>query len=155
VAIPQLGVGTYRLKGDDVREPLLLAFREGVRMIDTAWMYGNETNIGAVLDSLSPSPPPFIVTKLWRKFHGPCKIVFSKLRESTKHLGRIPDLFLLHWPGPGRGLNRATIAPNDWDPAMRIETWRAMLDCWREGLVRAVGVCNFSIRQLEELHAST
>jgi diketogulonate reductase-like aldo/keto reductase len=108
----------------------------------------------------------FVTTKQWRKYHG-YKGTRSCLRMSLKRLQlSYVDLYLMHWPGPAfTTMNRRTElqSQNPWHYAvpsmsssalvqqMRAETWRAMEDSYREGLVRAIGVCNFSLAQLQQL----
>lgn len=86
------------------------------------------------------------------------------------------DLWLLHWPGPGRHLNHPPVrapqsgwwdsatrqeiagneairVPVEWTPAMRLETWRHMAAMVAAGKAKAIGMCNVSPRQLRELLA--
>ncbi|KAJ3088660.1 hypothetical protein HK102_008240 [Quaeritorhiza haematococci] len=164
VTIPQLGFGTYRLKGDLVVAPLRAALELGYPLLDTAWIYDNEREIGTLLSSIdtkskastSSTPtstsPVFVTTKLWRSNQGSEPIVRKHLNTSLKRLGLdCVDLFLLHWPGPGRHLFKRYQIPADWTPATRAETWGAMVSLMNQGKARAVGVSNFTIRHLEEL----
>merc|ERR1712129_198330 len=82
-----------------------------------------------------------------RSFVGPAKNgkpkCDSELRKSLKKLGvEMVDIWLMHWPGPGRHLN--------YPPAMRLETYKEMAKFVGKE-VGSLGVCNFSARQLTDL----
>ena len=96
----------------------------------------------------------FIQTKVWRSSHG-YERTLKAFTTSMKKLGLdYLDLYLIHWPGAKTGwpLPKGTISPPDWTPAMRnTGTWRAMEELHEKGKVKAIGVCNYSKRHLEEL----
>lgn len=112
------------------------ALKIGYRLIDTAQMYKNETEVGeAIRASQIPRESIFVVTKLSSDEHGRTR-VSAALRESLKRLGlSYVDLFLIHSPKPGKVL----------------ETWKEMLSLKKEGLAKSVGVSNFGVDQLEGL----
>ena len=150
--IPQLGFGAYRLKKDKVTKPLGMALDAGYKLIDTASIYGNERKIGDILWRERSDDSVFLVTKLWRSHQGDYKKVKKHLKTSiTRFGGKKIDLLLLHWPGPGRHMFQGYQIPRNWTPAMRSETLEAMHQLMEEGMIRSVGVSNFSIRQIEEM----
>ena len=139
LAMPRVGFGLFRVPpGGNARTIVGAALAAGYRHLDTATVYRNEADVGAVL-AIQPYAPdsPFVTTKLWNDDQG-----FAATREAFARseaaigVGRI-DLYLLHWPVPG----------------LRLESWRALEQIYREGRVRAIGVSNFLERHLEELLA--
>eukprot|EP00435_Cladocopium_sp_Y103_P049559 s804_g15.t1 len=149
VGLPVLGFGTYRLGREVAQGIVAEALKVGYRLIDTAQVYDQgriETAVGAALrQSNLPRSSVFISTKVWRSSHG-----FEKtLQACQQSLKRLQvdyiDLYLVHWPGPQPSNSKA------WSPQMRHETWRAMEKLLRDGKVKAIGVCNHSIRHLKDL----
>ncbi|CAM5408305.1 Aldo/keto reductase OS=Streptomyces alboniger OX=132473 GN=CP975_30515 PE=4 SV=1 [Streptomyces alboniger] len=138
VQIPQLGFGTYQIPPDETRETTLAALETGYRHIDTAAMYGNEKEVGqAVRDSGLDRADIFVTSKLNNDAHAydDALRAFDRTMEELglDHL----DLYLIHWPLPGRG---------DF-----VETWKAMEEIYRSGRAKAVGVSNFQPRHLRRL----
>lgn len=81
----------------------------------------------------------FITTKLWNSDQGYEKVM-AAFDKSLKRLGmQYVDLYLLHWPVSEK----------------RLESWRALVDIYKSGRARAIGVSNFTVQQLTELLAST
>ena len=110
--MPVVQFGTYKMKGEECYQAVLAALKAGYRGLDTATVYDNEKEIGrAIVDSGVDRGEVFVQTKLWRSFMGPgakngkpkCD---AELRKSLRKLGltRV-DVWLIHWPGPGRHLN--------------------------------------------------
>lgn len=140
--IPVLGLGVFQTEpGPRTEQAVRWALEAGYRHIDTAAMYGNEADVGrAIRESGVPREEVFVTTKLWFSDHG-FESAQKAARESLTRLG-LPyiDLYLIHWP-------RAP-APRD-----RLDSWRALELLHREGILRAIGVSNYSIRHLEELRS--
>lgn len=140
--IPLVGLGTYKLLGRPGAEAVATAVRSGYRLIDTATRYSNEKCVGiGVADSGVDRDEITVITKLGGGDHG-FDPTITAARESARRLGvdRI-DVFLIHWPCPSLGLT--------------VETWRAMLALVDEGFVRAAGVSNFTVDQLQMLFDET
>ncbi len=139
--MPMLGLGVWNIaSGGPTRKAVRAAFEAGVRLVDTAKMYGNEDDVGAaVRESGLPRDEVFITTKLWNSDHG-YESTLRAYEASVKRTG-LPfvDLYLVHWPVP----------------RLRQETWRAMERLLREGKVGSVGVSNYMVPHLEELLASS
>ena len=109
--LPVVQFGTYKMKGEECYQAVLAALKAGYRGLDTATVYDNEKEVGrAIVDSGVDRAEVFVQTKLWRSFVGPGKNGKPKceaeLRKSLRKLGltRV-DVWLIHWPGPGRYLN--------------------------------------------------
>ncbi|MBC5627808.1 aldo/keto reductase [Clostridium sp. NSJ-6] len=136
VNMSSIGFGTYKLgEEQDVIDRVKLALEIGYRQIDTASFYGNEEGVGkGIAQSGVDRKDIFLVTKLWNDDHG-YEETINAFNKSIKKLGiDYLDLYLIHWPNK-----------------LNSETWRAFEDLYKEGKVRAIGVCNFKIGHLEEL----
>lgn len=140
--IPVVGLGTYKLLGRPGAEAVASAIRSGYRLVDTATRYSNEMCVGiGVAESGVDRDDVTVITKLGGGDHGFDPTIIAA-RESLRRLrlDRI-DVFLIHWPCPSLGRT--------------VETWRAMLTLVDDGLVRAAGVSNFTVDQLQMLHDET
>ncbi len=134
--MPKLGLGTWRMKGDECREAVERALSLGYRHIDTAEMYGNEEAVGAALAGARlPRDDIHVTTKVWHEHLAPAAIrqalEASLAKLQTDHV----DLYMIHWPSPAMDLPAA------------LETLTRLQE---EGLTRAVGVCNFPVALLRE-----
>ncbi|WP_434587380.1 aldo/keto reductase [Streptomyces sp. A5-4] len=142
VQIPQLGFGTFQIPPEETRETTLAALKAGYRHIDTAQMYGNEKEVGqAVRDSGLDRADVFVTSKLDNGAHA----YDDALRAFDRTLGDLGldhlDLFLIHWPLPGKG---------DF-----VETWKALEEVYRSGRAKAIGVSNFQPHHLRRLMDSS
>ncbi|MFF3258196.1 aldo/keto reductase [Streptomyces sp. NPDC002932] len=138
VRIPQLGFGTFQIPPDETREATLAALETGYRHIDTAEMYGNEKEVGqAVLDSGLDRADVFVTSKLNNDAHGHDDALRA-FDRTMEELGLdYLDLFLIHWPLPGKG---------DF-----VETWKALEEIYRSGRTKSIGVSNFQPHHLRRL----
>jgi len=134
--IPQIGLGTWPMKGAECREAVLAALEIGYRHIDTAQMYSNEADVGAALEeSHLDRDAVFVTTKIWpANFR---RDDFSAAVEKSLDALRMDavDLLLLHWPSP------------DIPLAETIEALNAAHDA---GKARTIGVSNFNTRLIDE-----
>jgi diketogulonate reductase-like aldo/keto reductase len=140
--IPWLGLGVFQTEpGAVTRHAVSFALEAGYRAVDTAAMYANESDVGeAIRGSGLPRDEVFVATKLWHTDHG-YESALRAGRGSAQRLGLgAIDLYLIHWP-------RAN-SPQD-----RIDSWRAFVQLQKEGVCRAIGVSNYTVRHLEELRA--
>lgn len=139
VTIPQLGLGVFQAaRGAETYGAVREALRQGYRHIDTAAIYRNEEDVGrAIRDSGIARDEIFVTSKLWNADQG-YDSALAAHAASRQRLGleRL-DLYLLHWPVPGR----------------RLDAWRALEALYAAGEVRAIGVSNFMVRHLDELLA--
>ncbi|KND03079.1 uncharacterized protein SPPG_02144 [Spizellomyces punctatus DAOM BR117] len=151
VQLPSLGLGTYRLKGTECREVVKNALKVGYRLIDTAAVYKNESDVGAAVQELVNTgeitrEQVFITTKISPKDQGFDKAYAAGL-TCLSNLGlSYIDLLLIHWPG--------TQGRKPTDPrntTNRQESWRALEKLYKEGRVRAIGVSNFTVEHLKGL----
>ncbi|CAG9764373.1 unnamed protein product [Ceutorhynchus assimilis] len=148
-AIPLLGFGTYMVDGfQQTKDVMDHALTVGYRLFDTAKMYGNEKDIGKALKVLLPKhnlsrKDVFITTKLLPSDHG--KKAYEAIKESLDKLDcEYIDLYLIHWPGSYGASSKKL-------PALRAESWKRMVEAQREGLVKNIGVSNYTVKHLKEL----
>ncbi len=138
----ELGLGTYNLRGEEGIEAIVSAIASGYRLLDTAVNYENEREVGEAIRRADVDRDALIVTsKIPGRQHGRTEAVDS-IRGSLDRLGleRL-DLQLIHWPNPSVG--------------KYLDTWRGMIDAREEGLVRSIGVSNFTEAMLTELIDAT
>ena len=159
---PRFGLGTYLCEKGVTQEQVRYAFEEcGYRNIDCAWGYGNEEEVGAAFHDLFERnilkrEDVWITTKLWCNAHHP-KDVEAQCRESLKKLQlEYVDLYLMHFPFAVENVPGNPLPMKDGkliiDHSVSvIETWKAMEELVRKGLVRHIGVSNFSIELMEKL----
>jgi len=131
--IPILGLGTWRLSGDETINVVKKALKIGYNHIDTAEMYGNEKEIGEAIKDVDRTKL-FLTSKVWYdNLH--YQDVISACNGSLKKLGtNYLDLYLIHWPNPSIDMK---------------ETFQALKELYSEGTVKAVGVSNFTIKNLK------
>ncbi len=134
--IPLVGLGTWDLRGKACARMVEEAIRLGYRHIDTAAMYGNETDVGEGLRASGiPRDEVFITTKVWssnlraRDFERSTRDSIAKLKLPSV------DLLLIHWPNSSVPLK---------------ETVGALCKMKQEGLARHVGVSNFTPDMVED-----
>jgi len=158
-SIPHVGLGTWQSKPDVVKHAVKVALQSGYRHIDCAWIYGNEKEVGeAIRESNIPRSELFITTKLWNNSHRP-EEVLPALETSLKNLGLdYVDLYLIHWPlafksGPD-AVARDSEGKLLFENVDFTETYKAMEALIPTGKTKAIGVSNFSIKNLEKLLAS-
>lgn len=142
VEIPELGLGVYKIEDADVERVVHTAIDAGYRAIDTAWFYKNEKALGAALKTLNINREDlFITTKLWNDFQG-YDATIKAFNDSLESLQlTYIDMYLIHWPCPADGLF--------------IETYKALETLFKEGKIKAIGVCNFKEHHLDQLLAET
>ncbi|XP_063172951.1 glyoxal reductase-like [Candoia aspera] len=152
--MPLLGLGTFRLQGDEaVRASLEAALENGYRLVDTAAVYGNEAALGRALRELLPRhrlarEDVFLTSKLSPRDHGEEAAQKACLR-SLQDLGcSYLDLYLIHWPGT-QGWPQEDAGNRE----RRLQSWRALERLHEAGRLRAIGVSNYTVQHLQELLA--
>lgn len=135
VQMPKEGFGVFQIRDLDECERVVLdAIDTGYRLIDTAESYGNESAVGkAIAKSGVNRADLFISTKLWVTNTG-YEGAKAAIDRSMENLGLdYLDLYLIHQ------------AMGDY-----IGAWRAMTEAYKEGRIRAIGVCNFYPHRLAD-----
>jgi methylglyoxal/glyoxal reductase len=136
IPIPRIGFGVYQiLPGKITTNAVKYALKVGYRHIDTAKIYGNESDVGkAIGESDLRREDVFVTTKVWNSDQG-YDSTLKAFEGSLKRLGlSYVDLYLIHWPVEKK----------------IIETWKAMTQLLKNDKVRAVGVSNYSVNELNE-----
>lgn len=143
--IPCIGFGTWQIPdGEDVISCVVHAIQNGYRHIDTAAIYQNEEGVGqGIQQSGVDRKQLFITSKVWNRFRGyeTTKQAFEKSLADLK-LDYL-DLYLIHWPA-------SKSAFSDWEK-INLDTWRAMIELYKEGRIKSIGVSNFLPHHLHAL----
>ena len=136
VEMPLLGLGVYDMYEREAEQTIEKAVEIGYRLFDTAAMYRNETEVGnALRNSGIARKDVFITTKVNNTDHG-FDATLRAFEVSQKKINfDYIDLYVIHWGIRGK----------------RQDTWRALERLYTEGVVRAIGVCNYPIPFLDEL----
>lgn len=130
--MPINGIGTYSLTGDTCYNSIMSALESGVRLVDTAYMYGNEEEIGrAIKDSDVPREEIFVITKIYpSQFDDPEGALDMALEKlDVDYI----DMVLLHHPGDGD-----------------VEAYKVMEKYVEEGKIHSIGLSNWYVEELEE-----
>ncbi|WP_169251009.1 aldo/keto reductase [Brevibacterium sp. 'Marine'] len=141
-AIPHLGLGIYAMKGEEGIDAIDAGIDNGYRLLDTAVNYENEREVGqAIVNNGIPREELFVTSKIPGRHHGFDEAIAST-EESLARLGLdYLDLHLIHWPNPSVG--------------KYVETWEGLIELRDRGLVKSIGVSNFTAEMLTELTEKT
>jgi D-xylose reductase len=169
--LPVIGLGLWKVPNADAARVVKDAVQCGYTHFDSACDYGNETEVGAGLKKAmqagsSRREDLWVTSKLWNTYHKP-EHVRPALEKSLGDLGLdYLDLYLIHFPialeyvpfderyPPGWFFEPDAASPKMHPVRVPIcETWQAMEELVRAGLVRNIGVCNFGVSLLRDLLA--
>ncbi|MCK4726160.1 MAG: aldo/keto reductase [Anaerolineales bacterium] len=137
VEMPWEGFGVFQMEpGPATQNAVEKALEVGYRHVDTASLYANEKEVGAALKaSRIPRTEVFITTKVWNTDLG-YDATFKAFEKSLQLLDMdYIDLYLVHWPVKGKYL----------------DTWKALEKLYREGAVKAIGISNFLVHQMQDV----
>lgn len=140
--MPQLGLGTYKLRDDECVRTIREAIEMGYRKFDTATLYKNEEAVGKALKQAMDAGDVtrdeiFVTTKVWHDHHG-ADLAPQAFHESLDKLGLdYIDLYLIHWPWPQGG--------------KYVETFNAIARLQGMGQIASIGVANFYEETLDTL----
>jgi diketogulonate reductase-like aldo/keto reductase len=158
--MPLLGIGMWNVDPKDVGKSVKAAVKAGIRCIDCAWDYGNETEVGNALKELFEEgvvkrEDLFITSKLWCNFHAP-EDVEVNLKDSLRMLGLdYLDLYLIHWPMAfPRSEDKVPLDKNGNIIYLEIplsETWKGMEKAKRDGLVKNIGLSNTNSKMITDV----
>ncbi len=139
MSLPQLGLGTFGIKEENMLGAVAAAAEAGIRLFDTSPNYEVDISLGQALKQVGLRREEItIVEKV--DTHEQLQPIRIALEESLARLGTdYIDFYLIHWPFPGR----------------YVDTWRQMEQLCAEGLVKAIGVCNFMPHHLSHLIKKT
>jgi 2,5-diketo-D-gluconate reductase A len=137
-AIPAIGLGTFGLKGEAGITSIVSGIEAGFRLLDTGLRYENECEVGEGMRRSGVDRSELIVTtKLRGRDHGYAETLRG-FEESRGNLGLdYVDLYLIHWPLPRVD--------------KYVDSWRAMIAMQAQGVIRSIGVSNFTPAQVSRL----
>lgn len=140
--IPAIGLGTWPMDDAQAEQAVADALDLGYRLVDTATNYRNETGVGrGIAASGVPREEVVVTTKLPGRHHG-YEETLASFEESRRRLDvAYVDLYLIHWPLPRVD--------------KYVDSWRAMIELRESGLVRSIGVSNFTPEHIERLERET
>lgn len=165
--MPLVGFGTWKVPNESAADTVYNAIKSGYRLFDGAQDYGNEKECGegvarAIKDGLVKREDVFITSKLWNAFHAK-EHVKPMLKKSLADWGlEYFDLFLIHFPIAQKYVDPAVRYPpgivNDVENNVAYfqntpisETWGALEECVKEGLVKNIGISNFNAGLIRDL----
>ena len=148
VKIPQLGLGTWFIDDDKAADAVKAAIELGYRHIDAAQAYGNERGVGEGIRTCGvPREELFVVSKVAAE-HKTYEEAKAGIDETLKKMGLdYLDMMIIHSPQPWVEVNQSE---NRYVEGNRA-AWRALEEAYSEGKLKAIGVSNFQISDLESL----
>lgn len=133
--LPAIGLGTYGLSGGTGVAAMVHGLETGYRLLDTAVNYDNEREVGEALRRSGLLRADVKITSKIPGRHHAYEAAVASTHASLERLGvEYLDMHLIHWPNPSVG--------------KYVEAWRALVDLREQGLVRSIGVSNFTREHL-------
>ncbi len=134
--LPEIGFGTYRAEGDACRQAVETALDLGYRHVDTAEMYGNQIEVGEGIRNAAVDRDELLIATKLSPDHLAYQDVIDRAEVGRDRLGLdVIDLLYIHWP------------TRTYDPA---DTLRALDELHERGVIRQVGLSNFTAELLHE-----
>ena len=148
VKIPQLGLGTWFIPDDKAAEAVKAAVALGYRHIDTAQAYGNERGVGEGVRTCGiPREELFVVSKVAAE-HKTYEAAAASIDETLAKMGLdYLDMMIIHSPQPWVEVNQSE---NRYVEGNRA-AWRALEDAYKAGKLKAIGISNFQVGDIESL----
>ena len=148
VKIQQLGLGTWFIPDDQAAEAVKAAVALGYRHIDTAQAYGNERGVGEGVRTCGvPREELFVVSKVAAE-HKTYESTAASIDETLAKMGLdYLDMMIIHSPQPWVEVNQSE---NRYVEGNRA-AWRALEDAYKAGKLKAIGISNFQVGDIESL----
>lgn len=148
VKIPKLGLGTWFIDDDKVADAVKDAVDAGYRLIDTAQAYGNERGVGEGVRNCGLKREDIFVGSKVAAEHKTYEEAKAGIDETLEKMGLdYLDQMIIHSPQPWVEVNQS----DDRYVEGNREAWRALEEAYNEGKLKAIGVSNFQIEDLESL----
>ena len=146
--IPQLGLGTWLIDDNKAADVVKAAVKIGYRHIDTAQAYGNERGVGEGVRTCGiPREELFVVSKVAAE-HKTYEEAMAGINETLEKMGLdYLDMMIIHSPQPWAKVNQSEDRYVEGNRA----AWKALEDAYTAGKLRAIGVSNFQIEDIESL----
>ena len=167
--MPLVGLGTWKIEKPAAADVVQKAIEVGYRHFDCACDYGNEPQVGEGLQSAIATGSVnredlWITSKLWNSYHAPEHVLPALKRTLSDLKQDYLDLYLVHFPIATKFVPFEDRYPPEWfyDPSAAEpklepvnvpirETWEAMEELHKSGLVKNIGICNFGCSLLRDL----
>ena len=148
IEIPQLGLGTWFIRDDIVADAIKEAVNIGYRHFDTAQAYGNERGVGEGIRNCGIPRDEIFVTSKVAAEHKTYDEVMAGIDETIKKIGLdYLDMMIIHSPQPWEKVNQS----EDRYVNGNREAWKALEDSYKAGKLKAIGLSNFRIGDIESL----
>lgn len=154
VLIPKIALGTWQISTPQAVHPTEFALKNGYIHIDTAHGYANAKGISEGIKASGVNREDIFITSKVRGESKTYNEAMSDIHDQLEDLDTdYLDLMLIHCPTPWRFFNHKPTRPHFYKE--NIEAWRAMSEAKEQGLIRALGVSNFNVDDLEHLIEAT
>lgn len=148
VEIPQLGLGTWFIEDAKAAEAVRAAVAVGYRHIDTAQAYGNERGVGEGICTCGVKREELFVVSKVAAEHKTYEDAKKSIDETLQKMGLdYLDMMIIHSPQPWMEVNQSE---NRYVEGNRA-AWQALEEAYQAGKLKAIGVSNFLIGDLESL----
>ena len=148
IKAPQLALGTWLIDDDKAADAVKAAIEIGYRHIDTAQAYANERGVGEGIRASGIKREDIFVTTKVAAEHKDYKSAAEGIDGSLKAMGLdYIDLMIIHSPQPWVEVNQSDNRYLEGN----LEAWRALTDAYKAGKLRAIGVSNFLMGDIENI----
>ncbi|GME79597.1 unnamed protein product [Ambrosiozyma monospora] len=165
ISIPQIGFGCWKVDNATCAQQIYDAIKVGYRLFDGAQDYGNEKEVGqgikkAIADGLVKREELTVVSKLWNNYHAPNNVKLAIKKVLSDLQLDYLDIFYIHFPIAQKFVPIEEkyppgfyCGPNGWEfeNVTLLETYRALEGLVDEGLVKSLGISNFSGALIQDL----